>query len=135
MTNQTLDLEPTRRRAPRLDAAHVLGCSEEEAESLLRGRRVTPGEVESIALRHYSWRRHVNDPDSYWLTASRAAAVLRIPQWRVKQLLDSGRLPYDTHVSGVRLMRRRQIQAIADAGSLTGSGTSRRLERSGGRRG
>ena len=94
------------------DPAHVLGCSTNEARALLRGKRVTPGEVESVALRHYSWRRHVHDPESYWITVSQAADILRMSAPKIKQLLDDGRLPYVVHVSGVRLMRREQIEAL-----------------------
>jgi hypothetical protein len=101
-------------RSSVFDPAHVLGCSRQEAEALLNGRRVTPGEVESVALKHYPWRRHVRDPESYWVTASQAAVLLRTSPQRVKQLLDGGRLPFVTHASGVRLMRRQQIRAIAD---------------------
>lgn len=34
----------------------------------------------------------------------------------VKRLLDQGRLPHVVHDSGVRLMRRRQIEALAELG-------------------
>jgi hypothetical protein len=98
------------------DPAHVLGCSRPEAQRLLRGKRVTPGEVESLALKHYPWRRHLRDPESYWITVSQAAAILSVPPERVKQLLDEERLPHVTHASGVRLMRRDQIQAVRDLG-------------------
>jgi hypothetical protein len=92
------------------DPAHVLGCSAREAMALLRGRRVTPGEVESVALKHYSWRRHLHDPQSYWVTTSQAAVLLRVSPQRVKQLLDEDGLPYAVHASGVRLMRREEIE-------------------------
>jgi hypothetical protein len=99
-------------RDTRFDPAHVLGCSRHEAQSLLQGRRVTPGEVEAVALKHYAWRRHVHDPESYWITASQAAVILRMSPQKVKHLLDEERLPHVTHSSGVRLMRREQIEAL-----------------------
>src|SRR4051794_1300419 len=43
---------------PRLDLVTILGCTPEEAARLLRGRPVTPGEVEAAARVHYDWRRH-----------------------------------------------------------------------------
>jgi hypothetical protein len=96
------------------DPAHVLGCSLHEAQTLLQGRRVTPGEVEAVALKHYAWRRHVRDPESYWITVSQAAVILRTSPQKVKHLLDEERLPYVTHTSGVRLMRREQIKELRE---------------------
>lgn len=101
--------------ASTLNPAHILGCSPGEARLLLHGRRVTPGEVESVALKHYAWRRHLRDPESYWVTASQAASILRMSPQRVKQLLDERHLPFVMHASGVRLMRRAEIRAIRDA--------------------
>ncbi|HLN77983.1 MAG TPA: helix-turn-helix domain-containing protein [Nocardioidaceae bacterium] len=94
------------------DPPHVLGCSRAEAAALLRGKRVTPGEVESVAMRHYSWRSHLRDPDSYWVTVSQAAVMLHLSPQQVKRLLDEGHLPHVVHVSGVRLMRRSQIESL-----------------------
>lgn len=98
---------------PRLDLVTILGCTPEEAARLLRGRPVTPGEVEAAARIHYDWRRHINDPDSYWVTISQASRILGMRPKMVRKLLDSRRLPHITHQSGVRLMRRHEIEAIA----------------------
>ena len=98
---------------PRLDLVTILGCTPEEAARLLRGRPVTPGEVEAAARVHYDWRRHINDPESYWVTISQASRLLGMRPKAVRKLLDSGRLPHITHASGVRLMRRHEIAAIA----------------------
>ena len=92
------------------DPTEVLGCSRAEATALLRGRRVTPGEVESLAMSVYDWRRHLRDPRSYWVTVSEAARLLHASPSRVRRLLDEDRLPYVMHASGVRLMRRHQIE-------------------------
>jgi excisionase family DNA binding protein len=94
---------------PTFDPVRVLGCSPDEAEALLSGRRVTPGEVESIALSTYQWWRHLRDPRSYWVTTSQAARLLRLPPSVVRRMLDEKRLPYVVHSSGVRLMRRHEI--------------------------
>jgi hypothetical protein len=100
---------------PVFDPASVLGCTEDEALLLLNGKRVTPGEVESVAAAHYDWRRHMRDPRSYWVTATQAAYILRVSPTVVKRMLDDGRLPYVAHSSGVRLMRRHEIEELASA--------------------
>ena len=99
----------------KFDPVSMLGCSAQEAQTLLQGRLVTPGEVEAVALRSYRWQAHLHDPESYWITVSQAAQILHLSTRQVKSLLDQCRLPYATHHSGVRLMRRTQIQDIASA--------------------
>jgi hypothetical protein len=94
---------------PEFDPVRVLGCSEDEAAELLRGRRITPGEVESVALSSYQWWRHLRDPRSYWVTTSQAARLLHLAPSVVRRMLDDDRLPYVVHSSGVRLMRRHEI--------------------------
>ena len=85
----------------------------------MRGHVVTPGEVESVALEYYPWRAHLRDPDSYWITVGQAADILGVSDAEVRQLLTHRRLPFSTHRSGVRLMRRRQIEEIAANSHLT----------------
>ncbi|NUS52587.1 MAG: hypothetical protein HOQ22_16295 [Nocardioidaceae bacterium] len=97
------------------DPAKVLGCSDEQAADLMAGKVVTPGEVEAVAVRVYDWRRHLRDPHSYWLTATQAARVLHLPPAVVKRMHDDDRLPSVTHVTGVRLMRRHEIEELAVA--------------------
>jgi hypothetical protein len=101
--------------APRrsFDPVHVLVCSPEQAYQLFHGRPVTPGEAEAIAEQSYPWRRHLHDPDSYWVTTSEAGRILGLSAHQVKRLLDLHRLPYIHHASGVRLMRRSQIEMLA----------------------
>jgi len=97
------------------DAAHILGCSPGEAKALLARRRpLTLEEVEALALEHYSWRRHTHDPESYWVTVSQAAEILGVSIQRTKQV-DKDFLPYATHKSGARLMRRQQLETVANA--------------------
>ncbi len=98
----------------RLDLATILGCSPEDAIALLGGRQVTPSAVEDVARTHYDWRRHVHDPESYWVTITQASRILGLRPRRIRRLLDTDRLPHMTHDSGVRLMRRHEIEAIAD---------------------
>jgi hypothetical protein len=93
--------------------ALVLGCTEDEALELLHGRRVTPGEVESVALTCYQWWRHLRDPRSYWVTTSQAARILHLSPSAVRRMLDADRLPHMEHSSGVRLMRRDDIEERA----------------------
>src|SRR3954449_8433834 len=101
--------------SPRLDLVTILGCTPEEAARLLRGRPVTPGEVEAAARIHYDWRRHLNDPESYWRTIPRASRILGMRPKAVRKLLDSHRLPHIVHASGERLMRRHGLKCIVPA--------------------
>jgi hypothetical protein len=91
------------------DPVSVLGCTPEEAARLLEGRRVTPGEVEALAVFYYDWRRHARDPHSYWVTPTQAARILHLSPTVVTQMIDQGRLPAVRHASGMPLMRRHQI--------------------------
>ena len=93
---------------------HILGCSREEALELFHGRPVTPGEAEAIAETSYSWRRHLHDPRSYWITTAEAARILELTPRQVKRLLDRGELRHVRHASRVRLMRRAHIVALAE---------------------
>lgn len=95
------------------DPTRVLGCEASQARDLLRGRRVTPGEVEAVAIHHYPWRRHTHDPDSYWVTVGQAASIIGLSPTAVRRLLDRNRLAYVVHASGVRLMRRDEVESLA----------------------
>jgi hypothetical protein len=113
---------PTRVNPTPFDPTRVLGCSPDEARALFHGRPVTPGEAEALAEKVYPWRRHLHDPDSYWVTTSQAAAILHLSAQQVTRLLDQQRVPYVLHASGVRLMRRAQVSAMAPRfRSCTGS--------------
>lgn len=96
------------------DPVRVLGCDPQQALLLFHGRPVTPGEAEAIAEKTYPWRRHLHDSDSYWITVGQAAFILGVPAQRLRRLLDQGRLPHIRHASGVRLMRRTEIEALKD---------------------
>jgi hypothetical protein len=98
------------------DPVHVLGCSAAEAAVLLQGRRISPGEVESLAMSHYEWWRHLRDPRSYWVTTSQAARILHLSPGRVLRMLEEDSLPHVRHSSGVRLMRRDDIVERARRG-------------------
>ena len=95
------------------DPVSVLGCTPDEAARLLEGRRVTPGEVEALAVFYYDWRKHARDPRSYWVTPSQAARILHLSPTVVTQLIEQGRLPAVRHASGMPLMRRRDIDERA----------------------
>jgi hypothetical protein len=97
------------------DPANILGCSGDEAARLLQGRRVTPGEVEALAVYYYDWRRHSRDPQSYWVTVNQAARILHLSPGVVEWMLSERRLPHVLHASGVRLMRRHEIEQRASA--------------------
>ncbi len=102
---------------PVFDPAHVLGCTLDEAARLLGGRRVTPGEVEALAVVYYDWRRHAYDPRSYWVTVGQAARILRLSPVVVRQLVDTGGLSHVWHESGVPLMRRHDVEERARVSS------------------
>lgn len=99
--------------ARQLDPMHILGCSHAEAVELFHGRPVTPGEAEAIAKGSYRWRRHLHDPESYWITTAAAARILKMTPRQVTWLLDRGQLQHVRHESRVRLMRRAHIVALA----------------------
>jgi hypothetical protein len=100
-------------RTKTFDPVSILGCTPDEARSMLKGHVVTPGEVEAVARSHYHWRKHLHDDRSYWVVASQAARILRMSPGQVATLLHQRRLPYITHRSGVRLMRRSDVEAFA----------------------
>ena len=100
---------------PRSDFLSVLGCDEHEFRSLMRGRPVTPGEVEAAARRHYPWRQHVHDHASYWVTIGQAARILGSSSTTVRRLLEHGEIPHIVHISGVRLMARRDVEGMRQA--------------------
>ncbi len=95
------------------DPVQVLGCSPEDVVPLMRGRVVTPGEVEGVALRTYRWRQHLHDPRSYWVTVGQAAAILGRSRSDLDRLLLEHRVAYCVHADGVRLLRRHQVQLLA----------------------
>lgn len=96
------------------EAAPVLGCSPDEARQLLSDRRLPLPEVERLALKVYPWRRFVDDARSYWVTIRQAAKILGLSRQRVEQLLEADRLPYEVASGGTRLMRRRQLETVAN---------------------
>ena len=91
-------------------AAHVLGCPPKQARRILEDQPATPVHVEQLALDRYHWKAHVDDPRSHGSLSSRLARILHLSRQRVKQLLEADRLPYEVGRSGVRLMRRRQLE-------------------------
>ena len=105
------------------EAAHVLGCPLATARELLEERGLAIGsgltarldDLEELAVTQYKWKAHIDDPDSYWVTVSQAAEILDLSTQRVKQLLGQDRLPHVEHHSGVRLMRRAQVEILANA--------------------
>lgn len=97
------------------DVGRILGCSPQEAKTLLADGQMTLEDVEAMALERYSWRRHAGDAESYWVTVSQAAEILGVSIQRVKQLLDKGFLPYEIGIGGARLMRRAQLETVANA--------------------
>ena len=107
------------------DAAHILGLPPEKSRRVLqahgyvgpRSSRVKASvtQLEQLAMDTYPWHTHAHNNDSYWLTSRQAAEVLDLSSARVRQLLDEDRLPHLVHRSGARLLRRSQLEIIANA--------------------
>ena len=97
------------------DAARVLGCTPAQAADLLTGQPATLEHVERLALERYRWKAHVDDPNSYWVTVKQASDILGVSIQRVKQYLDNDQVPYVLHRNGTRLMRREQLETVANA--------------------
>jgi hypothetical protein len=72
-------------------------------------------DVEALALQTYKHWRHKHDPESYWVTGRRAAAVLGVKVSRLNQLATRGFLPFEVHADGTRLYRREQLLTVANA--------------------
>ena len=101
------------------EAAHIIGCDPTEARQRQHleqaGSTAELEKLEAMAADRYPWKQHTDDSESYWVTVGQAAKILDLSVQRVKQLLDEDRLPYLLHRSGVRLMRRQQIDVVANA--------------------
>ena len=82
---------------------------------MLKGQPATLETVERLAVQHYRWKVHVHDPASYWVTVKQAAEILGVSIQRVRQYLDNEQVPYVVHRNGVRLVRREQLETVANA--------------------
>lgn len=109
------------------EAARILGFSKSSARRyVLAGRLASHGsryehrtlsraEVEALACEVWNWRRHVDNPDAYWLAGQQAASLLGVSRQRLGKLGDKGFVPYVRGSDGVRLYRREQLLIIANA--------------------
>lgn len=97
------------------DAAHILGMLAWQAERILGFGPYDLEAVEKAALEHYQPSAHRADRFSYWLTSGTAAELMGVSPARVKRMVTADRLPYVTHRSGLRLLRRHQVEVIANA--------------------
>lgn len=96
-------------------AAHILGMLPWQAERILGPGPYELEAVEQSALEHYQPSAHRSDRFSYWLTSGAAAELMGVSSARVKRMVTADRLPYVTHHSGLRLLRRHQVEVIANA--------------------
>lgn len=96
-------------------AGHVLGMLAWQAEKILGPGPYELEAVEKAALEHYQPSAHRADRFSYWLTSGTAAELMGVSPARVKRMVSADRLPYVTHHSGLRLLRRHQVVVIANA--------------------
>lgn len=108
-------------RIPESEAADILGCSvatvrRHVAADRLQVARGESGpalsriEVEAMAAELYPWRRHVHDPQSYWVTGAQAADVLGVTVARLDQLSDAHQVPFLRHEDRTRLYRRSELE-------------------------
>jgi hypothetical protein len=97
------------------EAAHVLGMLAWQAERILGSGPYDLEEVEQAAMAHYQPSAHRSDRFSYWLTCGTAAELMGVSPAQVKRMVAADRLPYVTHRSGLRLLRRHQVEVIANA--------------------
>lgn len=107
------------------EAAAILGCTPSSvrrrvAEGRLSRRRkrykhqaLSRADVEALAAEVYPWRRHLGDPESYWLTSGDAAAVLGVNRQRVQQMSEADRVPFLLHHDEIKLYRRHQMEVLA----------------------
>jgi hypothetical protein len=96
-------------------AAHILGMLAWQAERILGAGPYELEAVERAALEHYQPSAHRADRFSYWLTSGAAAELMGVSPARVKRMVTADRLPYVTHRSGLRLLRRHQVEVITNA--------------------
>lgn len=109
------------------EAAHILGVTPSTVRRHVLAGRLTAhrkpykhrtlsrAEVEGLAKQTYRYRRHIYDPESYWVTNERAAAILGVNRARLNQLAASDLIPFELHASGTPLYRRRQLEVVANA--------------------
>jgi excisionase family DNA binding protein len=106
------------------EACRILGCSHLTYRRLTReGRlplrdesrhRTLPiAAIEAAAAEVYRWRRHLHDPQAYWVTDEPAARILNVGLDQVETILAGERLPFVDHVDGVRMYRREQVEEVA----------------------
>ena len=107
-------------RLTHAEAAALLGVHEGTvARMVRRGELKTPAkwakaalsqaEVERLSLARWS------PGSATWLTIAQAAEVFGVTPPRVRQLANSGRLPYERSPAGRRLFRPAQVAVIARA--------------------
>ena len=107
------------------EAAHILGMLPWHAE-LVGGIHYDLDAVEVGAQSRYRPGAHRHDRFSYWVGTAQAAEILGLSTARVKQLCAAGKIPYVFHRSGARLMRRHQVEGMANAREADASHASRK---------
>ena len=107
------------------EAAHILGMLPWQAELVLGHIKYDLDAVEDVAQSRYRPGAHRHDRFSYWVGTAQAAEILGLSTARVKQLCAAGKIPYVFHRSGARLMRRHQVEVLANAREADASHASR----------
>lgn len=96
------------------EAAHILGVLPWQAELVLGEVEYDLDVVEGVAQTRYRPGAHRRDRFSYWVGTAQAAEILGLSTARVKQLCTAEKIPFVFHRSGARLMRRHQVEVMAN---------------------
>jgi hypothetical protein len=117
------------------EAAQILGCHvrtvgthitagrlQSAAKSMHRA--LSRADVEALACQVYPWWDHVDDEDSYWITARSARRILGVNHTRLNQLAVRGFVPFEVHADGTRLYRREQLEVVANGSRCASGGAS-----------
>jgi hypothetical protein len=108
------------------EAARMLACHRWTVGAYVKtgrlrsaGKNVRRGlsrtDVEAPACEVYPWWDHLDDEDSYWVTARHVKGILGVNHTRLNQLAVRGFVPFEVHVDGTRLYRREQLEVVANA--------------------
>ncbi len=134
------------------EAAHICGCAVNTVRRIEAGRlpagprherrRVSRADAEALALRLTSSLLAFDPSSSHWVTAKGAAAILGVGVTRLNQLVAAGYVPFERHVDGTQLYRRRQLEVVANArearwcvpSATVPGGLCRSVDRAGSRR-
>jgi hypothetical protein len=90
------------------EAAGILACHRWTVGVYVKTGRLRSGEdvrcglpradVDALACQVYPWWDHLDDEDSYWVTARHAKGILGVNHTSLDHLAVRGFVPYEVHV-------------------------------------